>query len=114
VGESAQLGAGLVDQTVCEEENLHTQSFCDHILCNVIAYHDAFLPGEAELGKDLPVILQIRLAEAGIFIGGVERKILRAQTCPTDATFRSNGREEGVGGKDTADSPLLQQVNEPP
>ena len=88
-----------VDQTVGQQEHLHAQSSGDQVLFGIVADHQAFLRPQTQPVQNILKIGRIGFAVPGIFVGGVQLKILRLQTCPAGAVFRGNGREQGIGGQ---------------
>ena len=61
----------VVDQAIGEQEYLHSYFLGCHIFCGVIAYHQAFFRLAVQSAGDIFIIFEVRLAVAGIFIGGI-------------------------------------------
>ena len=111
VGELVNVRIVPVYKAGGKQKNLHAQSAGYHVLLNVVANHYAFLTLKAKLLKYVTVIVCIRLAVTGIFVGGYKVKILRLHAGPTYAPSGGRGWENGVCGKYYTQAPVLKAAD---
>lgn len=88
-----------VYEAIRKKKYIHAETGGYHVFVNVIAHHDAFCGIQLQLIHDVVVILRIRLAMAGIFVGGIQLKIFRLKACPAYPALGGNGGKEGICGK---------------
>ena len=74
--------ACFVDLAIRQQEHLHPKLLGNHILAYIIANHQTFFRLNTKLDQNVPVIIQIGFAVAGILVGSVQFKIFRPQACP--------------------------------
>lgn len=61
----------FVNQTIRQQEYLHSNGLRDHILGHIVADHQTFLRLHAKPFCNFPVIVGVRLAESDVLIGGI-------------------------------------------
>ena len=96
-----------VDQAVRQHKAPHAQLHGCHILCHIVAHHQAVFRGNPDPSQNLPVVFRIGLAEADVFIGCNPLKILRIQARPANPAPGGNGGKQGIGGQHQPKSQFL-------
>ena len=95
----ADIHGFLVDQAVGQQEDGDAKSGCRQVFRGIVSHHHAFFWFYLCSGQDILIVGRVRLAVVGIFVGCIEFKVFRFQSCPANARFGGDGREERVGGK---------------
>ena len=98
----------FIDEAVCEQEYGHSERLGHHILRHVVADHQTFFCPASERADHFLIVVRIRLAVVGIFVGGIQLKIGRRKPRPLDSAFCRNFRKQRIGRKSNTESGFLQ------